>query len=147
MGMTGNSLLLTFAMLAQGFLALALLIHLGTHRIPMVLQGKVRAADIALDKERWPEQARQVSNAFDNQFQLPVLFYVACFIAISFGATVFEVVVAALFVVSRYVHAYIHVTSNHVIRRFQAYTVGVALLVILWVDLLMRLIHIALQPH
>jgi len=141
--MTGSSLSLIFVMLAQGALALALLIHLGWHRIPMVLNGKVRVEDIALDKERWPERARQASNAFDNQFQLPVLFYVACLIAVGFGATPFEVVVAALFVVSRYVHAFIHVTSNHVIRRFQAYLAGVVLLCVLWVDLAVRLVQVA----
>ena len=143
MTLTPNNLWLIFAMLAQGILALGLLWHLGMHRIPMVLQGKVRIEDIALDKEAWPDRARQASNAFDNQFQLPVLLYVACLIAIAFGASLFEVVLAALFVVSRYAHAAIHITSNHVVRRFQAYTLGVVVLCILWVNLLVRLVHIA----
>ena len=145
MGMTGNALWLIFAMLAQGVLALALLWHLGFHRVPMVLNGKVRIADIALDKEAWPERARQVSNAVDNQFQLPGLFYVACFLAICFGVTLFEVVLAALFVLSRYAHAFIHITSNHVVRRFQAYVVGFLVLCVFWVDLLVRLLLIALS--
>jgi hypothetical protein len=142
--MTGNSLALIFAVLAQGLLALALLWHLGFNRIPLVLSGKVRIEDIALDKERWPEKARQASNAFDNQFQLPVLFYIACLVAIAFGATLFEVVLAALFVVSRYVHAFIHITSNHVVRRFQAYFAGLIVLCVFWADLLVRLLLIAL---
>jgi len=145
--MTGNSLWLIFAMLAQGVLALALLWHLGMHRIPMVLRGKVRIEDVALDKEAWPERARQASNAFDNQFQLPVLFYVGCLVALAFGATLFEVVLAALFVLSRYVHAAIHITSNHVMRRFQAYVAGFAVLSVFWGELLVRLLLIALQPH
>ena len=142
--MTGNSLFLIFAMLAQGLLALALLWHLGVQRVPLVLKGKVRIQEIALDKERWPERARQASNAFDNQFQLPVLFYVACLVAIAFGATLFEVVLAGLFVVSRYVHAFIHITSNHVVRRFQAYFAGLIVLCVFWADLLVRLLLIAL---
>ena len=142
--MTGNSLSLIFAMLAQGLLALALLWHLGFQRIPLVLRGKVRIEEIALDKERWPERARQASNAFDNQFQLPVLFYVACLAAIAFGATLFEVALAALFVLSRYVHALIHITSNHVVRRFQAYFAGLIVLCVFWADLLVRLLLIAL---
>ena len=141
--MTGNNLWLIFAMLAQGILALALLWHLGMHRIPMVLRGKVRIEDIALDKEAWPERARQASNAVDNQFQLPVLFYVACLVAIGFGATLLEVVLAALFVLSRYVHAFIHITDNHVVRRFQAYVVGFAVLCVFWADLLVRLLPVA----
>lgn len=141
--MTGNNLWLIFAMLAQGILALALLWHLGTHRIPMVLRGKVRIEDIALDKDAWPERARQASNAVDNQFQLPVLFYVACLVAITFGATLLEVVLGALFVVSRYVHAAIHITSNHVVSRFQAYAFGFAVLCVFWTDLLVRLLLVA----
>jgi hypothetical protein len=142
--MTGNSLSLIFAMLAQGLLALALLWHLGFQRIPLVLRGKVRIEEIALDKERWPERARQASNAFDNQFQLPVLFYLGCAVAIAFGAALFEVVLAALFVLSRYVHAFIHITSNHVVRRFQAYFAGLIVLCVFWADLLVRLLLIAL---
>jgi len=145
--MTGNSLWLIFAMLVQGVLALALLWNLGMHRIPMVLRGKVRIEDVALDKEAWPERARQASNAFDNQFQLPVLFYVACLVALAFGATLFELVLAALFVLSRTIHAAIHITTNHVMRRFQAYVAGFAVLSVFWGELLVRLLLIALQPH
>lgn len=143
--MTGNALWLIFAMLAQGALALALLWHLGFIRVPLVLGGKVRMKDIALSRDPWPERERQVSNAFDNQFQLPVLFYVAGFVAIAFGATLFEVVLAGLFVLSRYAHAFIHITSNNVVRRFQAYTTGLVLLCLLWLDLLVRLLLLAIQ--
>jgi hypothetical protein len=145
--MTGNSLWLIFAMLAQGILALALLWHLGATRIPLVMRGKIRMRDIALSKEPWPVRAQQASNAFDNQFQLPVLFYVGCFIAISFGATLMEVVLAAMFVLSRYVHGFIHITSNDVLRRFQAYFTGLVLLCLFWLDLLVRLILIAFGVH
>lgn len=138
--MTANALWLVFAMLAQGGLALALLIYLGTIRIPMVTRGEVRIEDIELGNEGWPKREHQASNAFDNQFQLPVLFYAACLVAIAFGPTLFEVLLALAFVVSRYVHAFIHVTSNAVVRRFSAYAVGFAVLCVFWADLLVRLL-------
>jgi hypothetical protein len=141
--MTGNSLWLIFTMLAQGVLALGLLWYLGMIRIPLVLRGKVRIEDMALSREPWPEHEKRVSNAFDNQFQLPVLFYLACLVAIGFGATLFEVGLAALFVLSRYVHAFIHITSNHVVRRFQVYVAGFAVLCVFWADLLVRLLLVA----
>lgn len=143
MTFAANNLWMIFAMLAQGALALALLWYLGFIRVPLVLGGKVPIKDIALSREPWPERARQVSNAFDNQFQLPVLFYVGGFAAIWFGATLFEVVLAVLFVTSRYVHAFIHVTSNHVVRRFQAYVAGLVLLCLFLADLLVRLLLLA----
>ncbi len=138
--MTANAFWLVFAMLAQGGLALGLLIHLGTIRIPMVTRGEVRIEDIALSRANWPRREHQASNAFDNQFQLPVLFYVACVVAIGFGATLFEVGLALAFVLSRYVHAFIHITSNNVVRRFSAYVAGLAVLCVFWTDLLVRLL-------
>ena len=141
--MAPNALWLIGAMLLQGGLALGLLWYLGTIRIPMVKRGEVRMGDIALDRSGWPEQARKVSNAFDNQFQLPVLFYVACFLAIAFTATLLEVLLAFAFVVTRYVHAVIHVTTNNVPHRFAAYSAGLVVLCLFWVDLLVRLLLVA----
>lgn len=137
--MTPNALWLVAAMLAQGALALGLLWYLGTIRIPMVTKGEVRIEDIALDRNGWPQRERQASNAFDNQFQLPVLFYVGALLALHFGVTVFEAVIGWLFVATRCVHAWVHVTDNHVIRRFTAYCSGLFVLCILWLDLVVRL--------
>ena len=128
------------AILAQGALALGLLWYLGTIRIPMVLKGEVRIDDIALERTGWPRREWQASNAVDNQFQLPVLFYVGAGLALYFGPTLFETVLAWLFVVSRYAHAVVHITDNHVIRRFTAYLIGLVLLCLLWVDLVVRLL-------
>ena len=112
------------------------------------LVGGLLAAALALAPAR-AEPVReaivtvQLGNAVDNQFQLPVLFYVACLIAIGFGATLLEVLLAAAFVVTRYVHAFIHVTSNNVVRRFAASTAGLVLLCLFWLDLLVRALVLA----
>ncbi|MDF2983212.1 MAG: hypothetical protein K0Q69_2984 [Devosia sp.] len=128
------------AILAQGALALGLLWYLGAIRIPMVMKGEVRIDDIALERKGWPKREWLASNAFDNQFQLPVLFYVGAGLALYFGPTLLEIVLAWLFVVSRYAHAFVHVTDNHVIRRFAAYFVGLLLLCVFWLDLAVRLL-------
>jgi hypothetical protein len=135
-----TSLWLIAAILAQGALALGLLWYLGTIRIPMVMKGEVRIEDIALERKGWPKREWQASNALDNQFQLPVLFYVGAGLALYFGPILFEIVLAWLFVVSRYVHAFVHVTDYHVVRRFAAYFVGLLLLCVFWLDLVVRLL-------
>ncbi len=134
------ALLLVGAMLLQGALGLAIVVYLGSIRIPMIMRGEVRVDRIALDRGGWPERERRVSNAFDNQFQLPVLFYLAGGLAILFGPSWFEVLLAWLFVGSRYVHAAIHIRDNHVVRRFIAYCVGLATLIVFWLDLGVRLL-------
>ena len=139
--------LLVAAMLVQGLIALVLLWVLGAIRVPMVASGKMPVAKVALSREPWPEHEKKVANAFDNQFQLPLLFYLACGLALYFGAGWIEVVLAWLFVLSRVVHAIIFATRNRVYRRFFAYTFGYGVLCLFWFDLIVRLVLIATGSH
>jgi len=84
-----------------------------------------------------------VSNAFDNQFQLPVLFYVACGLSMGFGTIWIETVLAWAFVLTRIAHAFVHATRNHVPTRFFFFTAGFAVMGIFWLELLARLFFIA----
>ena len=133
--------LLVFAMAAQAFLALGLVFWLGFERVPRVTRGEIRVADIAVDRSAYPLKARLLSNSFDNQFQLPVLFYVGSLVVLHFGLVDAVVVsLAWLFVVLRIVHAAIHVTTNRVYRRFAFYTAGLAVLVLFWLWLTLRIL-------
>jgi hypothetical protein len=133
--------LLILAIAAQVLLTLAILILMGVERLPRVMSGEISLKDIAVDTDAYPLKARLLSNNFDNQFQLPILFYIAALLALWSGGTNWlEVACASLFVASRYVHAAIHVTTNNVERRFAVYTAGLAVLAILWLLLLLRLL-------
>jgi hypothetical protein len=143
--MLGATLGVVGAMLAQGVLVFVITILLYLERIPRIVRGEVRIGDIALDRTGWPKKAQQVANAFSNQFEVPVLFFVATGLALYFGATAFEAVLAWLFVASRCVHALIHVTSNRVPRRFFAYATGVIIVALFWIDLVVRLILLAVR--
>jgi hypothetical protein len=142
--MSAASLWLIVAVLAQGVLVFIIAALLYQARIPLIVRGKVRIGDIALDREAWPEASRKVANSFSNQFELPLLFYVAALLALTFGATLVDVVIAWLFVISRYVHAFIHVTNNHVVRRFFAFATGTIILAVWWLVLTVRLIVVAI---
>ena len=133
--------LLALAMAAQVLLTLGLLIWMGRERVPRVMRGEIRVADIAVDKSAYPLKARLLSNSFDNQFQLPLLFFVGALAALHFGLLDWFIVgLAWLFVALRYVHAAIHVTTNRVYRRFAAYTAGLAVLALFWLWLVLRLL-------
>ncbi len=68
-----------------------------------------------------------------NQFQLPVIFYVLCLILANIDAvSMFILVVAWIFVVTRYVHAYVHVTTNYVSARLRAFLLGAVSLFVLF---------------
>jgi hypothetical protein len=135
------SKLLILAMAAQVLLTMAILVWMGFERVPRVMSGEIRSRDIAVERDAYPLRARLLSNNFDNQFQLPVLFYVAVLLALWSGATNWvEVGLAWLFVTLRYLHAAIHVTTNRVEQRFALYTSGLAVLAIFWLWLLLRLL-------
>ena len=133
--------LLIVAIAAQVVLTLAILVLMGRERVPRVLSGEINVDDIAVERTAYPLKARLLSNNFDNQFQLPVLFYVGALLALWTGVpTLVEAVLALGFVVLRYIHAVIHVTTNAVRQRFAAYVGGLAVLAIFWLVLLVRLL-------
>ena len=115
-------------------LVFVLLFWLGPLRVTALRRGETRIKDVALGQKAWPERALQIANSFDNQFQLPVLFYVVTILAlVTQKAGIAFVVLAWIFVLSRIGHAVIHTTTNNMRRRFAAYLIGAVTLLILWV--------------
>lgn len=133
--------LLILAVAAQVLLTVVILCLMGRERVPRVMSGEVAVKDIAVERSAYPLRARLLSNNFDNQFQLPVLFYVVALLAMWSGGTNWaEVILAWLFVALRYAHAAIHVTTNRVHVRFAVYTAGLAVLCVLWLLVLLRIL-------
>ena len=103
--------------------------------------GEVRLGDIALRQPNWPVRATQVANAFHNQLELPILFYVLTILAwITRHADLLFVVMAWIFVALRLVQAYIHVTVNDVRRRGLAFIVGAIVLTLMWAIFMIRIL-------
>lgn len=122
-------------------LTLVLALWMGYERNRVVYSKEVRIKDIALTKEGWPDRAKQLSNAYHNQYELPMLFYILVALAlITKKADLIFVVLSWVFVLSRLVHAYIHTTTNRVPRRFFAYLVGLVVLTIMWAMFAIRIL-------
>ena len=121
-------------------LTLILLFSLGRSRLSVLRAGEVKVRDIALGERAWPKRILQLQNAYHNQFELPVLFYALVALAlITRKADMLFVVMSWMFVVSRLVHAAIHVTSNKVSLRFMAFLVGVLILAAMWIIFAIRI--------
>jgi len=131
---------LLLAVLTQGTLVFGLAFWLGKKRLHLVRNKQVRVADIALSSDPWPDDAKQAANAFNNQFQLPVLLYVAVAISLYVGAQWLDVLLAWAFVIARVVHALIHITTNQVFHRFSAYTTSFFIIAGWWIVLIIRVI-------
>lgn len=87
----------------------------------------------AIDNTAWGLPVVLTSNALANQFQLPVIFYVLCFILYSLNTVSIAVLVLCwLFAISRWAHAYVHVTSNYIPYRMIGYLFGGVVLLALF---------------
>lgn len=118
--------------------------YLAILRRKALASRETRWKDISLREPGWPKHTMQVGNSFANQFELPVLFYVVTILAlITKQADFLFVVLAWLFVISRIVHAYIHITSNYVPRRGLAFAVSCATVFIMWIVFMVRIIAVA----
>ena len=117
----------------QIVLTLGLGIWLAAQRVRMIRSRAVHPRDIALGQPNWPTHSLQIGNAFRNQFELPVLFYVLTVLAIiTRHADLLFVILAWVFVLSRIAHAYIHTTSNRLSQRGLFYAVGAVALLVAW---------------
>ena len=84
---------------------------------------------------------QQVSNAYQNQLEVPVLFYVLVVLAIlTRKADLLLVAMSWIFVASRLAHALIHTTSNRLQHRFLAFLVGVGTLALMWIIFAVRVL-------
>lgn len=103
-------------------------------RVVAVRSGAVHPRDVALGQPNWPQQATQVANAYKSQLELPVLFYVAVALSlVTATESVTLIVLSWLFVAFQLAHALIHVTTNHLSRRFVLFFAGVVTLFLMWI--------------
>jgi hypothetical protein len=115
-------------------LTFLLLFWMGAARVSSLRRGETKLRDVALRQPAWPERATKIANAFHNQLELPLLFYVLVLLAIlTRKADMLFTVMAWMFVAARIVHAAIHVTGNDVRRRFLAFLFGAMVLLMMWI--------------
>jgi hypothetical protein len=75
----------------------------------------------------------QFGDCFSNQFELPLLFYVLIALALPLRHVDFVMVLLSwVFVVTRFAHAGIFVTSNNLQQRGSAWFAGVLVLFAMW---------------
>jgi hypothetical protein len=78
-------------------------------------------------------ETTQIGNCFSDQFELPVLFYVLIALALPLRHADFVIVLLSwVFVVIRFAHAGIFVTSNNAEQRSLAWSAGGLVLFAMW---------------
>ncbi|WP_421853409.1 MAPEG family protein [Oricola sp.] len=126
-------------MIAQVALTFAAYVIMSLRRIDAVKSGAAKARDFKIPDD--PELSASAARNVSNQFELPVLFYVVCLALVQTGGvSVWTVGLAWLFVILRYAHAWVHMTSNRLGLRRPVFTAGYAVVGMMWIWLAARLV-------
>jgi len=130
-----NILYPVFTMMALTMFCIARLGHL---RYLAVRRGEVDPRFFSLYRGyEEPEKLAVYSRHVVNLFETPVLFYVIVLTAYVTGQT--DSLIATLgwvYVALRFVHSYIHLTSNIVLLRFRVFLLSVLVLTAHWIAVL-----------
>ena len=109
------------------------LIRSGSGRVKAVKAGIVKRSEIDTNKNAYPEPIRNFSSNYQNQFELPVLFYAVLAFALIAGLV--DTTLIALswaFVASRLAHSFVQTGKNVIATRFKVFAVGLLFLFLLW---------------
>ncbi|MFZ2159629.1 MAG: MAPEG family protein [Bradyrhizobium sp.] len=122
-------------------LTFALLLWMASARTRAVTARETSLKDIALGQPNWPIRATQIGNCFANQFEIPVLFYALIALALPLHkADLVIVLLSWVFVVTRFAHAGIFVTSNDVRSRSLVWFAGVLVLFAMWLYFALKIL-------
>jgi hypothetical protein len=109
-------------------------------RYDAVRSGKTKLRDIAVDASAWPEEVRKLGNNFDNQFQVPMVWYGCSALLVSTG--LYDGISVALswsFLATRLLHSYVHAGTNHIPLRMRVFLAGYTLVILMWLWFAARL--------
>lgn len=114
-------------------LVIYLLTRMGYGRVRAVRTGRLTLHDIDNNKPGHPEAVRNFANNYQNQFELPVLFYVVISFAMITGLVDSVLIVLAwLFVALRLLHSFVQTGKNDIALRFKVFLAGLICMVGMW---------------
>ena len=121
-------------------LTFVLLLWMAGVRTRSLTSGEVKMRDVALG-ENWPARPTQIANCFSNQFEMPLLFYILIAIALPLRhADLVIVLLSWVFVVTRFAHAGIFVTSNNAQQSSMAWFASVLVLFAMWLYFALKIL-------
>ena len=122
------------ACLAMVALTFVVGLHMFRIRVGEMMARRIHPQSVALSGQRAQRlEDSRASDNFNHLFEVPVLFYLLCAVAIGTGhIPVWLPALAWLFVLSRVVHSAIQCTYNRVMHRFAVFLGSFLLLLVMW---------------
>ncbi len=127
-----------FALILFNFL---ILMYSFTQRLKAIKAKKVNYRYfIEYKGDELPKNLHLLSRSFDNQFQVPMLFFITVILLIilKLDNSYFVLLSAWGFVISRLVHFYFHAIKQVLIGRYRTYAVGWLFIFMLWGPILIH---------
>jgi hypothetical protein len=137
--MTVQAVLLpVFVLVGLTFFLLLWMVGVRRHAL---VGGQAKIRDVALGEPNWPTRTNQIANCYRNQFELPLLFYALIALALPLRhADFFIVLMSWVFVVTRFAHAGIFVSSNNFGQRSTAWIAGALVLLAMWLYFALKIL-------
>lgn len=128
---------MTKLLLIPLFLHILLIFLVGSRmlraRMKSIRTGETKLSDIAVDTSEWPRRVKALGNNFDNQFDLPTLWYAVCALLVSLQLVdVVQVALSWVFLLCRFAHTAVHIGRNDVRTRMRVYLVGFFVILAMW---------------
>jgi hypothetical protein len=122
-------------LVAHAVLVFILYALLGWRRHTLVKVGRIRISQFRENHAAAePAESLVVRNCIANQFELPLLFHACCIVLyVTQADNLPAVILAWMFVATRYAHAFVHVTSNNLRYRSPLFALGFIVLGGMWV--------------
>lgn len=131
---------LIVAMFTQVLLTFIIMFIMGKRRFRAAKQKTIEMKDfLTMELEKAGSDVRVADRNFINQFEMPVLFFIACLTALQLNAVGYMFVALAwVYVLLRVVHSYIHLTSNTLKVRYYSFVISSLVMLSMWVIILTR---------
>lgn len=128
---------LLLAMFCQVLLAFTVMIIMGRRRFSAARNKTISMQDfVTMKLDKAGDDVHVAGRNFVNQFEMPVLFFVASLAALQLNATGYVLIVLAwCFVISRIIHSIIHLGGNRVKMRYYSFLVSCLCVLAMWIQI------------
>lgn len=111
-------------------------------RVTASKKGEVKLSYFKHNQGQAPQAMLRWGDNLQNQFELPVLFYtLVVLLIVSQQSSTLLIALAWVFALSRIVHTFIHVYSNHILHRMLSFIAGFSALFIMWIVFSLQLMN------
>ena len=132
---------LIWALMAQVLLTLIVAFYTLYYRVYCYRQKHVKLSYFKHNQGDAPEKMLRCNDNLQNQFELPILFYLLVVLVLIFHYESAALIwLSWVFVASRYAHAFIHIKSNHIGYRLGSFLIGFISVIVMYVIFILNLL-------